>query len=368
MAPSAIALQRAAQELRAGRNVVLTGAGGAWIAGAAESLSESGLDQLLRASPAKGAAMAISAERANILHIGPTGHNTVMLPLNQAAFAGREQGIDQIRRLADPLLDLANPLQGPFVRIKAPPPKAAQAALALCKLAGLLPAAVVAPVKGAAKTSLRAAIDDCLRANQGAGAELQKIGEARLPVGGAGKLAEQSRLIAFRPADGGAEHLALIIGAPRFSEPVLTRLHSQCFTGDLLGSLRCDCGEQLQGAIKVIAEAGGGILLYLAQEGRGIGLINKLRAYALQDQGFDTFAANERLGFAADERVFAPAGEMLRQLGVKRVRLLTNNPEKCAALERCGIEVVERLAHRFASNNHNEAYLAAKKRRSGHYL
>jgi GTP cyclohydrolase II len=149
---------------------------------------------------------------------------------------------------------------------------------------------------------------------------------------------------------------------------VLTRLHSECFTGDLLGSLRCDCGDQLRGAIGEIARGGGGVLLYLAQEGRGIGLVNKLRAYQLQDSGFDTVDANEQLGFDADERVYLPAAEMLRQLRFLRVRLLTNNPEKVAALNRCGIAVAERVPHVFPANGHNERYLRTKATRSGHLL
>lgn len=144
------------------------------------------------------------------------------------------------------------------------------------------------------------------------------------------------------------------------------RIHSECFTGDLIGSLKCDCGEQLKGAIHQIGAEGSGILLYLAQEGRGIGLINKLRAYALQDQGFDTVEANQRLGFEDDERVFLAAVEMLRQLGFSKVRLLTNNPRKVSQLEEFGIEVAERVAHAFESNEHNERYLAIKAEKSGH--
>ncbi len=157
-----------------------------------------------------------------------------------------------------------------------------------------------------------------------------------------------------------------MIGEPARNRPVLTRLHSECFTGDLLGSLRCDCGDQLRGAIDAIAEAGSGLLLYLAQEGRGIGLVNKLRAYRLQDRGADTVEANEQLGFDADERVYLPAAEMLRRLGFRRVRLLTNNAEKVAALTRCGIVVEERVPHRFPPNRHNDFYLATKAARFGH--
>jgi GTP cyclohydrolase II len=137
-------------------------------------------------------------------------------------------------------------------------------------------------------------------------------------------------------------------------------------TGDLLGSLKCDCGDQLRGAINAIGKEGAGILLYLAQEGRGIGLINKLKAYELQDQGFDTIEANERLGFKADEREFAVAAEMLKYLGFASVRLLTNNPDKVAALARFGIDVVERVAHSFPTNPHNEAYIATKRAKAGH--
>jgi GTP cyclohydrolase II len=158
----------------------------------------------------------------------------------------------------------------------------------------------------------------------------------------------------------------VVIGKP--ANPVLTRLHSECFTGDLLGSLKCDCGEQLRGAVAAIAKGGGGILLYLAQEGRGIGLINKLRAYRLQDQGYDTIEANERLGFEADERVYAVAARMLGLLGFKAVRLMTNNPDKVEGLVRAGIDVVERVPHAFPSNRHNEAYLRTKAEKAGHFL
>jgi GTP cyclohydrolase II len=162
------------------------------------------------------------------------------------------------------------------------------------------------------------------------------------------------------------EHLAIVIGEPSSRKPVLVRLHSECFTGDLLGSLKCDCGEQLRGAVRAIEAAGGGVLLYLAQEGRGIGLINKLRAYRLQADGFDTIDANLRLGFEADERLFQPAAAMLRQLGITRVRLLTNNPDKVAGLAACGIEVLERVPHSFPANKHNEFYLQTKQSRAGH--
>ena len=195
-------------------------------------------------------------------------------------------------------------------------------------------------------------------------ATLRLVTRATLPLDGA----ENTQVVAFRAADGGPEHLALLIGDPVLSAPVLTRLHSACLTGDVLGSLKCDCGPQLRGAVASIAAAGGGILLYLQQEGRGIGLINKLRAYALQDQGFDTVDANLRLGFAADERDFALAAAMLRLLGVAQVRLLTNNPDKVAGLEAGGIGVTERVAHAMPANPHNAHYLDTKRARQGHLL
>ena len=146
----------------------------------------------------------------------------------------------------------------------------------------------------------------------------------------------------------------------------LARLHSECFTGDLLSSLRCDCGPQLRGAIRRMGEAGAGVLVYLAQEGRGIGLVNKLRAYRLQDGGLDTLDANQALGYGADERNFMVAATMLRELGIERVRLLTNNPEKLASLAACGIAVEGREAHAFAPNGVNDGYLETKARRFGH--
>jgi len=157
----------------------------------------------------------------------------------------------------------------------------------------------------------------------------------------------------------------LLIGAPT-GEPPLVRVHSECLTGDVLGSLKCDCGPQLDDALAAIAASGWGILLYLRQEGRGIGLVNKLRAYALQDQGYDTVDANLRLGFGDDERDFTIAGLMLTLLGQSRVRLLTNNPRKIAGLEEAGIIVVERVSLSSGGNAHNRAYLATKRDRSGH--
>ncbi|MBE1236571.1 GTP cyclohydrolase II [Phaeovibrio sulfidiphilus] len=190
------------------------------------------------------------------------------------------------------------------------------------------------------------------------------VGEARVPLFDA----ENTRVKAFRPADGGLEHLAIVIGTLETDKPVLVRLHSECLTGDLLGSLRCDCGQQLRGAMRTMDQEGAGVVLYLAQEGRGIGLVNKLRAYRLQDEGLDTLDANEQLGFEDDERLYLPAAVMLRALGIRSVRLLTNNPLKVDALRAHGVDVVERVPHAFAPNPHNRAYLETKAKRGGHLL
>jgi GTP cyclohydrolase II len=274
-----------------------------------------------------------------------------------------------IRNLADPAASLGVGPPG-----LGPEPAVAEglelAAVLLAKLAALLPAAVVLPLAPAEAALARRRTDfavvdsELVLTRRAAMAGLSKVVEARVPLADA----EDARLIAFRPGDGGSEHLAILIGAPDPDAPVLVRLHSACFTGDVLASLRCDCGDQLRGAIAAIAAAGGGVLLYLAQEGRGIGLVNKLRAYQLQDAGFDTVDANEQLGFNADERVYLPAAEMLRQLGFPTVRLLTNNPEKVAALERYDIRVAERVPHVVPANGHNERYLRTKATRSGHLL
>lgn len=236
-----------------------------------------------------------------------------------------------------------------------------KAGITLTKLSRLLPAALAAQGVGEADT-LSVHID-AIEAYMNIAAEsLTLVSEARVPLEGA----ENARIMAFRPRDGGIEHLAIVIGEIDSAEPVLVRLHSECFTGDLMGSLRCDCGNQLRGAIQEMARSGSGILLYLAQEGRGIGLVNKLRAYQLQDLGFDTVDANLQLGFDSDERNYLPAAQMLRVLGVSRVRLMTNNPLKVKALGKCGIEVSERVPHIYPSNKHNDGYLRVKAAKSGH--
>lgn len=260
--------------------------------------------------------------------------------------------------LADPQFDLAHPLKGPFAAITVQLPDAAAAALRLARIAGVLPAFFAHMVPNAEEAVSVADIDTHESADR-----LRIATRARLPV----DHAEHSEIIAFRTDDSAGEHVALMIGQPNGSVP-LVRIHSECLTGDVLGSLKCDCGPQLHAAIRAIDANGWGILLYLRQEGRGIGLVNKLRAYALQDQGFDTVDANTRLGFAIDARDFSLAARMLLLLGQKEVRLLTNNPGKVAGLEAAGVRVAERVPHKLPANPHNAHYLATKRDRTGHQL
>lgn len=365
-----IAVERGLSELRRGGIVGLRSPEGrVALMLAAEMATSDGFAELARLA-GSGPVLAVTGRRVAAL----TGRDGTSNAVHTLALP---QGSDDltIRRLVDPTLGPGAGAFDPAIAVLAEPPKSlATAAVQLTKLARLLPAALVAwapPAeleeirRWARSQSLLLVERDDVGAYSGLAARrLTRVSEARVPLADA----EDTRVVAFRPLDGGGEHLAIVVGSPDPATAVLVRLHSQCFTGDLIGSLRCDCGDQLRGAIRQIAAAGAGIVLYLAQEGRDIGLVNKLRAYELQDRGFDTFDANEALGFDADERVFLPAAEMLRQLGIGRVRLLTNNPHKVDALAEAGVEVADRVAHAFPSNGHNAAYLQAKRDRAGHLL
>ncbi|HEY0213815.1 MAG TPA: GTP cyclohydrolase II [Paenirhodobacter sp.] len=269
-----------------------------------------------------------------------------------------------LRALADPADDLRMPMKGPLASERGGDTTVARAAIALAKTAQLLPAALLVPFQGPAPEGLT-----CLDAAQAlrelsAESVLSPVSAARVPM----RAAEKGRLHIFRPDDGGEEHYAVEIGAPDRGQPVLARLHSACFTGDVLGSLKCDCGPQLHAALDHMGQDGAGVLLYLNQEGRGIGLANKMRAYSLQDQGFDTVEANHRLGFEDDERDFRIGAALLRRLGFSRVRLLTNNPAKVRMLQSHGIDVVERVPLKVGQTAFNAGYLATKAAKSGHLL
>jgi len=311
-------------------------------------------DSLATLDHGRRADLLISGNRAATLKL--TNQRTALPTEPVLIRRASDMDLAAARAIADPALDLAHPLKGPFVA--APAPDAAAAALRLTRLAGLLPALFAAP-EGQAEARVRSADIAAF----GSGADARIVSRARLPS----RFAERAEIVAFRADGDTAEHVALLIGDPTGAPP-LVRLHSECLTGDALGSLKCDCGPQLARALDAMGEAGWGILLYLRQEGRGIGLINKLRAYALQDQGFDTVDANVRLGFDDDERNFAVAARMLERLGQTEVRLLTNNPRKVAALEAEGIRVTGRVALQAGANPHNQAYLDTKRDRSGHQL
>jgi len=345
---------RAIDALRRGWPVRVVGGEGALTVLAVERADDA---RLAAFDPDGTAELLLSAERGAILKLANQ---------RDAATPGRPVLIERAPwldlpaaiALADPANDLATPFKGPYRTRAVAEVEAASAALTLARVAGLLPAFFMR-ADGAAMATVEAA-DIAAYAQED---NLAIVARARLPVAGA----ENSEIVAFRAPADAAEHVALVIGSPD-GNPPLVRLHSECLTGDVLGSLKCDCGPQLQAAIRAIEASGWGILLYLRQEGRGIGLINKLRAYALQDQGYDTVESNLRLGFAVDARDFGIAAAMLRLLGQDRIRLLTNNPAKVKGLEAAGIEVAERVPHKLPPNPHNAHYLEVKRDRTGHLL
>jgi len=362
-------VERAAGDFRRGAPVLIVDMQGeSGLIVAAETVSEGSLMDLVRRYGAP--ALILTHARASTLKIRLYTADVVSIPLE-----GQPSAAD-IRAIADPTTDLDHPLKGPFEASREPIPATAAAAVHLAKLAGLLPAALLFRIAANLRERLvldeglsEVSVSDIARFEDNTARTLALVVRAWVPLEGA----EDAELVAFRPTDGGQEHYAILIGSKGSAQlappgPVLTRLHSECFTGDLLGSLKCDCGDQLRGAVQAIAKAGGGVLLYLAQEGRGIGLMNKLRAYRLQDEGFDTMEANQRLGFAADERLYDIAARMLRLLGYSKVKLMTNNPDKLRALEAAGIEVIERVPHRFPDNVHNRDYLRTKADKGGHIL
>jgi GTP cyclohydrolase II len=348
------AAARAIDALRRGWPVAIDGADGSLTVLAIETADDS---RLAAFDPAATADVLLSAERAAVLKLA--NQRDAATP-GMPVLVERAPWLDLSAAvaLADPANDLATPFKGPYRTRAVAAGEAAAAALALARVAGLLPALFVrADVAGEARVG---AADIAAYAREDG---LAIAARARLPVAGA----ENAEIVAFRAPADAAEHVALVIGAPD-GRPPLVRLHSECLTGDVLGSLKCDCGPQLHAAIDAIAASGWGILLYLRQEGRGIGLVNKLRAYALQDQGYDTVESNLRLGFAVDARDFSIAAAMLRLLGRGEVRVLTNNPAKVAGLEAAGIRVVERVPHALPPNPHNAHYLAVKRDRTGHLL
>ena len=307
--------------------------------------------------------MLISAARAVTLKLA--NQLEAAVPEAPVLIRGAEPfDLTQARAVADPALDLIYPLKGPFAAVHIDWPEAARTAMELARLAGVLPAFLVDPDPPGEAQAVHAGDLAAWKDT----ANLTIATRARLPVAAA----DDAEIVAFRSADDLREHVALVIGTQDAGRAPLVRLHSECLTGDILGSLKCDCGPQLDAALRAMADeakAGGwGVLLYLRQEGRGIGLINKLRAYRLQDQGFDTVDANNRLGLPTEARDFPVAARMLDLLGVPAIRLMTNNPEKVRALEAEAVTVIERVPHQLPANPHNARYLDTKRDRTGHLL
>ena len=345
-------VHRAASEMRRGVPVLMDG----WLLLAAETAGAGGIAESAAAAGDAPVLLLSPVRAASVLHRPVEGDGVVALHtavLEEASLRG----------LADPTAAQVCP--EPPVLASGVPPVAA-ASLALAKLARLLPAVLAAPVRPGAGTAafLSVPASTVLAHPAAQAGALRRVAETPVPL----EDAPNARVVAFRAPDTGVEHLAIVIGDPLSVSAPLVRIHSECFTGDLLGSLRCDCGPQLRRAIRQIAEAEHGAVLYLAQEGRGIGLVNKLRAYALQDRGLDTLDANRALGWDADERDFSPAATMLAELGIGRVRLLTNNPAKVDALAACGVEIAAREPLVIPPNGVDNHYLATKARRFGHML
>jgi GTP cyclohydrolase II len=354
-------VHRAAADLRRGAPVLLTG-DLPLILLAAETAGPRGLAELAALAMKPPVLLLAPMRAAAVLH-QPIDRESPVVALQ----VGSELLTPELLRgLADPTAERSLPTQPEPALV----PELAGPALILAKLGRLLPAVLAAPVRRDIGADI-ARFDlfsvpaaDLIAYPAAAAAGLRQIASAHVPL----ENAPDSRVIAFRTEGAAIEHLAIVVGHPEIADAPLVRIHSECFTGDLLGSLRCDCGVQLRGAIARMAEEGAGVLLYLAQEGRNIGLVNKLRAYTLQDRGLDTLDANRALGWGADERNFLIAATMLEVIGVNRIRLLTNNPYKLAALASCGIEVIGREAHAFAPNGINDHYLATKAERFGHLL
>ncbi len=355
-------IHRAASDLKRGVPVVLGGRHPIAIL-AAETADLSGFQEFAQVAGSQ-TLLILAPGRAAAILSGPVAMDAVatavLVPLGYDTAA-------VYRALSD--ATAPQPVIARELTAVAPPPYAA-AALRLAKMEHLLPAVLAKALPADYADILRqhaiveVNADDIEQYADHEIAELRTFSAAPVPLTDA----PESRIVAFRTHASSTEHLAVVIGRPELTDAPLVRVHSACFTGDLLGSMRCDCGEQLRGAIRRMGQEGSGVLLYLAQEGRGIGLVNKLRAYELQDLGLDTMDANRALGWGADERNFFAGAAMLRSLGITRVRLLTNNPDKMTAMAAHGVQVVGREPHLFSPNGINDEYLATKASRFGHML
>lgn len=349
--PDTIGVERGIAELRAARPVVVVDEQERYLALPLDGLDSERLSAFMQGCAPAVPRLAITARRAKAIGLDAAGPVTLSVS---------RLGLDALHSLAWEMRD-GNKLDA------TPAAPALHAALDLAKLAQRLPAMLTVDADAAdagfdpAPICVSAAAVSRFR--RIASKSLKIVGEAKVPIADG----VQSRFVVFRNEIGN-DTVAIVVGKPNFAEPVRVRLHSACLTGDVFGSRRCDCGDQLRLALRELVAGGGGIILYLDQEGRGVGLANKMRAYTLQDAGVDTVDANILLGFDDDERDYEPAGKMLQMLGCRRVQLFTNNPAKVSALASAGIEISERKPLVGPVNGDNRRYLTAKATRNGHSL
>ncbi len=350
---------RAVSDFRMGQPVRLAGMENTYVL-SVEALFPDQLALIKRT--AASMSLAITSRRAQVLRVPSYDGDMSRIKLDPTTIA-----FGTLQAVANPALDLETPMKGPFQSLRGGDPAAHRTGIALCKLAHLLPTALVVTFEGDQADQVLQqghlwVLADQVEQFAAAPIAFGEVSAARVPLA----LADQGRVHVFRSSPAGEEHYAIEVGRPDRHAPVLSRLHSACFTGDVLGSLKCDCGPQLRAALSQMGTEGSGVLLYLNQEGRGIGLANKMRAYSLQDQGFDTVEANHRLGFEDDERDFRVGADILKQMGFSKTRLMTNNPAKVDRMQSCGLEVTERVPLRVGETAQNEAYLATKAAKSGH--
>lgn len=345
---AALLVHRVLADFRAGAPVLLRDGTQADIALTVEGLDERGLAALRAAR--QPISLAVTATRAASL--GAPANGTMLMPLGEDITAAR------IQELAGaPGTKLAAPLH--------PAAPTAAAALELAKLAQMLPAALILPepARAVLPVSDEAEAADVMHFRAAATRSMRLVSRARVPL----HKNLSTEFVIFRDMLG-RNMTAVVVGSPDFTKAVPVRLHSCCLTGDVFSSRRCDCGDQLQMSMEILSDKGGGVLLYLDQEGCGIGLANKMRAYGLQDRGLDTIDANTTLGFATDERRYDGAARMLELLGISRVQLLTNNPAKLSGLADYGIKIAGRIPLIAPVNATNRRYLDAKAKRAGHML
>lgn len=354
-------LARARGDLAMGLPCLLTHQRDSAIVVAVETLSQARFDALCQRFGVPE--LILSAQRAQAIMPATGDITDPVVRLQPPAPAG----LEWFKDLADTQFDAGRRLAGPLHMIRSVQTPLHRLSIKLVKLAELLPAVAMFAVPD------DACLDDLPFAKLVADEALEallippvlaQVSSAALPL----QAHDLGRLHIFRDPDGSKEHYAIEIGTPDRNQPVLSRVHSACFTGDVLGSLKCDCGPQLRAAMARMGQEGAGVLLYLNQEGRGIGLANKMRVYDLQGQGLDTVEANHRLGYDDDERDFRVAAVMLRRLGFSAIRLLTNNPAKVQTFQDSDITVVEQLPLRVGRNPHNHDYLSVKALKSGHSL